>query len=51
MGGTAPFRSGAASSGREALNPNVIKTLLIDGHDGSRIPLGQLAEIDQRYAY
>jgi cobalt-zinc-cadmium resistance protein CzcA len=30
-------------------NPNAIKTLLIDGHDGSRIPLGQLAAIEQTF--
>jgi cobalt-zinc-cadmium resistance protein CzcA len=30
-------------------NPNAIQTLLIDGHDGSRIPLGQLASIEQTF--
>jgi heavy metal efflux system protein len=30
-------------------SPNAIKTLLIDGHDGSRIPLGQLSEIEQTF--
>jgi heavy metal efflux system protein len=30
-------------------NPNAIKTMLIDGHDGSRIPLGQLASIEQTF--
>jgi cobalt-zinc-cadmium resistance protein CzcA len=30
-------------------SPNAIKTLLIDGHDGSRIPLGQLADIEQTF--
>ncbi|MFL6313827.1 MAG: efflux RND transporter permease subunit [Terriglobales bacterium] len=30
-------------------NPNAIKNLLIDGHDGSRIPLGQLAAIEQTF--
>ena len=30
-------------------HPNEIKTLLIDGHDGSRIPLGQLADIQQTF--
>jgi cobalt-zinc-cadmium resistance protein CzcA len=30
-------------------NPNVIRTLLIDGHDNSRIPLGQLANIEQTF--
>jgi cobalt-zinc-cadmium resistance protein CzcA len=29
--------------------PNAINTLLIDGHDGSRIPLGQLATIEQTF--
>jgi heavy metal efflux system protein len=29
--------------------PNAVKTLLIDGHDGSRIPLGQLAAIEQTF--
>jgi cobalt-zinc-cadmium resistance protein CzcA len=29
--------------------PNAISTLLIDGHDGSRIPLGQLATIEQTF--
>ncbi len=28
---------------------NAIRTLLIDGHDGTRIPLGQLAEITQTF--
>jgi len=28
-------------------SPGAIKSLLIDGHDGSRIPLGQLAAIEQ----
>ncbi|HEX7287128.1 MAG TPA: efflux RND transporter permease subunit [Candidatus Angelobacter sp.] len=28
-------------------DPGAIQSLLIDGHDGSRIPLGQLAAIDQ----
>ena len=30
-------------------SPDAIKTLLIDGHDGSRIPLGQLADIEQTF--
>jgi cobalt-zinc-cadmium resistance protein CzcA len=30
-------------------SPNAIKTLLIDGHDGSRIPLEQLADIEQTF--
>jgi cobalt-zinc-cadmium resistance protein CzcA len=30
-------------------NPNAIQTLLIDGHDGSRIPLGQLSSIEQTF--
>ena len=30
-------------------SPNAISTLLIDGHDGSRIPLGQLAHIEQTF--
>jgi heavy metal efflux system protein len=29
--------------------PNAINTLLIDGHDGSRIPLGQLSAIEQTF--
>jgi len=28
-------------------DPEAIRTLLVDGHDGSRIPLGALAEIEQ----
>jgi cobalt-zinc-cadmium resistance protein CzcA len=28
---------------------NAIRTLLVDGHDGTRIPLGQLAAIDQTF--
>jgi cobalt-zinc-cadmium resistance protein CzcA len=28
---------------------NAIRTLLVDGHDGTRIPLGQLAEITQTF--
>jgi heavy metal efflux system protein len=30
-------------------SPNAIGSLLIDGHDGSRIPLGQLATIEQTF--
>ena len=30
-------------------DPSAIKSLLIDGHDGSRIPLGQLAAIEQTF--
>lgn len=30
-------------------NPGTINNLLIDGHDGSRIPLGQLASIEQTF--
>jgi cobalt-zinc-cadmium resistance protein CzcA len=30
-------------------SPNAIRTLLIDGHDGSRIPLEQLADIEQTF--
>jgi cobalt-zinc-cadmium resistance protein CzcA len=33
--------------GRNSLN--AIRTLLIDGHDGTRIPLGQLAEITETF--
>jgi cobalt-zinc-cadmium resistance protein CzcA len=33
--------------GRNSLN--AIRTLLVDGHDGTRIPLGQLAEITQTF--
>jgi len=29
---------------------NAIRTLLVDGHDGTRIPLGQLAEIEETFA-
>ena len=29
--------------------PQAIRTLLIDGHDASRIPLGQLAEIEETF--
>ncbi len=30
-------------------DPNAIRSLLIDGHDGSRIPLGQLARIEETF--
>lgn len=30
-------------------SPNAIQSLLLDGHDGSRIPLGQLATIEQTF--
>lgn len=30
-------------------SPTAIRSLLIDGHDGSRIPLGQLATIEQTF--
>jgi len=30
--------------------PSAIRSLLIDGHDGSRIPLGQLAAIEETFA-
>ncbi|HEV8524512.1 MAG TPA: efflux RND transporter permease subunit, partial [Terriglobales bacterium] len=30
-------------------DPNAIRTLLIDGHDGSKIPLGQLARIEETF--
>jgi len=30
-------------------DPNAIQSLLVDGHDGSRIPLGQLAQIEETF--
>jgi heavy metal efflux system protein len=30
-------------------DPQAIRTLLVDGHDGSRIPLGQLADIEETF--
>jgi cobalt-zinc-cadmium resistance protein CzcA len=33
----------------ERADVNAIRTLLIDGHDGTRIPLGQLATIEQTF--
>ena len=30
-------------------DPNALRTLLVDGHDGSRIPLGQLAAVEEAF--
>ena len=46
----APLRSGGAAARTTAgATLNAIRTLLVDGHDGTRIPLGQLATIEETF--
>ena len=47
LGRTAPLRPRGAPPGRRRGDANAIRTLLVDGHDGTRIPLGQLAAIEE----
>ena len=46
---SAPLRPGGPPADDRRDNLEAIKTLLIDGHDGTKIPLGQLADITQTF--